>query len=223
MIITIQDFLTQEELIQIRNILANGAMLDGRVTAGWHAKLVKNNQQLSPDELQPITQIFHAAVKRNGLIQVAVYPKKIAGPMASRYQVGMAYGTHVDDALMAITGSDFVRTDVSVTAFLSDPHQYQGGELVIEAKGGQQVHKLPAGSAVFYPSTSLHRVNPVTHGIREVLVAWVQSAVRSSEQREILFDLDRARRSLFNKQGKTEEFDLLSKTHANLVRLWADG
>jgi PKHD-type hydroxylase len=119
-------------------------------------------------------------------------------------------------------GKDQVRTDVSVTVFLSAPEDYDGGELVIEAPGGESAYKLEAGAAVAYPASTLHRVNEVTRGTREVATLWVQSLVRSTEQRELLFDLERARRTLFEREGKTAEFDLLHKTASNLRRMWVE-
>jgi PKHD-type hydroxylase len=117
---------------------------------------------------------------------------------------------------------DFLRSDVSFTLFLSPPSTYEGGELVIESTDAEQAYKLEAGSVIIYPSSTLHRVEPVTEGVRLVAVAWVQSLVREPSDREILFDLDTTRRAIFTKQGKTIEFDLISKSHANLLRKWAE-
>jgi PKHD-type hydroxylase len=138
----------------------------------------------------------------------------------SRYEAGMSYGRHIDNALMG--NQDFLRSDISLTLFLSPPSTYEGGELVIESTDAEQAYKLEAGSVIVYPSSTLHRVEPVTEGVRLVAVAWVQSLVREPSEREILFDLDTARRAIFTKQGKTIEFDLISKSHANLLRKWAE-
>jgi PKHD-type hydroxylase len=138
----------------------------------------------------------------------------------SRYEAGMSYGRHIDNALMG--NQDFLRSDVSLTLFLNSPSTYEGGELVIESTDAEQAYKLEAGSVIVYPSSTLHRVEPVTEGVRLVAVAWVQSLVREPSQREILFDLDTVRRAIFTKQGKTIEFDLISKSYANLLRKWAD-
>lgn len=129
----------------------------------------------------------------------------------------MAYGSHVDDALMG-----GMRTDVSFTLFLSEPDTYDGGALVIETSAGEDDVKLPAGSLVAYASTTLHRVAEVTRGARLAAVGWARSYIRDPAQREVLFDLDTAHQSLFQKSGKTPEFDLLSKTSANLLRMWAE-
>jgi PKHD-type hydroxylase len=131
----------------------------------------------------------------------------------------MSFGVHMDNAVM---GKDQLRSDISVTVFLNAPEEYDGGELVMDTTGGEVPYKLAAGSAVVYPSTMLHRVNEVTRGTREVAVTWVQSLVRSDERRELLFDLERARRSIFERDGKTPEFDLLHKTASNLRRMWVE-
>ena len=133
----------------------------------------------------------------------------------------MSYGTHVDNAVMA-THSQPMRTDLSFTIFLTPPDSYDGGELIVESTQGEQLFKLDAGSMVLYPSSTLHRVETVNSGSRFVAVSWAQSTVRSPEHREILFDLDTARRSLFKQQGKTPEFDLMTKSLANLMRMWVE-
>jgi PKHD-type hydroxylase len=137
--------------------------------------------------------------------------------MISRYKPGKKYGTHVDDALMR-----GMRTDVSFTLFLAEPETYEGGALVIETAAGEHEFKLTAGSMIVYPSNSLHRVAPVESGERLAAVGWARSFVRSPERREILFDLETARREVFELQGKSSTFDQLSKCSANLLRMWAD-
>lgn len=222
MIFTIPDVLTPEELEQINSSLAEGEFVDGKLTAGWNAKLVKNNQQLkkkTPLGTQ-LTQQVKSALNRHKLFQTAIRPKSIHSLLFSRYDKGMSYGRHVDNAIMRTNG--MWRTDISFTLFLNSPDEYQGGELVIEGADAEKGYKLEAGSAIVYPSTSLHRVNEVTEGSRLVSVGWVQSLIRDSSEREILFDLETARRVIFAKDGKTPEFDLISKSVANLLRKWAD-
>ena len=141
--------------------------------------------------------------------------------LISRYEVGMAYGTHTDDALMR-GQHQVMRSDVSFTVFLNPPEEYEGGELVIDSTQGEQDYKLPAGSMIVYPSSTLHRVETVTAGHRLAAVSWAQSLIREPSDREILFDLDTVRQSIFETAGKTREFDLLSKTHANLLRKWRE-
>lgn len=222
MIVCVANVLSAEQLDEVRGLLAQGEYVDGRQTAGWHARLVKNNRQLSGgDTAARASKTIHAALMANEVFRAAVQPKRLRPMLFSRYESGMNYGSHVDDALMGRDG-DKLRSDVSMTVFLSEPEAYTGGELVIGGTGGEQAYKLAAGAAVVYPSNTLHRVAPVTEGVREVAVSWAQSLVRAPEHREILFDLETARRGLFRREGKSREFDLMSKTHANLVRMWAE-
>ncbi|MGB3238257.1 MAG: Fe2+-dependent dioxygenase [Geitlerinemataceae cyanobacterium] len=220
MIVSIENILTPEELKTLIDRLDPADFIDGKTTAGWHAKTVKNNAQLTAkaDYANDLRELVKAALWRHPLFQMVARPKQIHSLLFSRYDVGMSYGTHVDNALM---GGAFLRSDLSFTLFLSDPSVYEGGELVIEEFAGEKPYKLNAGEAIVYPSTALHRVDPVTKGMRHVVVGWVQSLVRDPAKREILFDLDTARRSIFQKSGKTIEFDLISKSHANLLRRWA--
>jgi PKHD-type hydroxylase len=221
MIFTIDDLLTPDELNLLNQNLNPDDFIDGKTTAGWHAKLVKENTQLKQDapQIQDLRQIAIDALKRNPIFEIGIRPKIVHSLLFSRYTEGMSYGSHVDNAFM---GKEYFRSDVSFTIFLSPPDSYQGGELAIESFEGEQTFKLEAGSIVLYPSSSLHRVEKVTAGVRLVAVGWIQSLIRHSYQREILFDLDTARRSIFAQQGKTVEFDLISKSLANLLRLWAD-
>jgi PKHD-type hydroxylase len=222
LILPIANVLDADRLAQVRDLLAQGRYVDGKQTAGWHARLVKDNEQLAAGEpAREAGAIVRKALLDHEVFRAAVLPHNFRPLLFSRYESGMAYGTHVDNAVMGGEG-ERVRSDISFTVFLSTPESYDGGELVIETTGSEQAFKLPAGSAIVYPSTTLHRVAPVTRGRREVAVSWVQSMVRAAEQREILFDLETTRRALFKRDGKSAEFDLLSKTHANLLRLWAE-
>ncbi len=222
MIICMANILSSEELGLIVDRLKNAEFVDGKLTAGWYAQQVKNNAQLKNDAAptQELRNLVNQALKRNSLFQIAARPKAIRPIMFSRYQGGMYYGTHIDNAIMG--DEKLMRSDLSLTLFLSDPATYTGGELVIESTQGEQAFKLDAGSMVVYPTTTLHRVEPVTEGERLAAVTWVQSLVRDAHKREILFDLDTVRDTLFQKSGKTAEFDLLSKSIANLLRKWAD-
>ncbi len=222
MIFSIPNVLTIQEVEKITTSLAEGEFVDGKLTAGWHAKLVKNNQQLKKQTTlgKQLTEQIKSALYRNSLFQTAVRPKSIHSILLSRYEVNMSYDSHVDNALMK--NSQMWRSDVSFTLFLSSPSEYEGGELVIEGADDEKAYKLEAGYAIVYPSTTLHRVNPVTEGTRLVAVGWVQSFIRDPSDREILFDLETARRVIFTKEGKTAEFDLISKSIANLIRKWAD-
>ena len=219
MILCIQSLLDAAVMAEVRAALPRLTWVDGGATAGWHARLVKKNQQAAGDDAlaETLRQRVIAGLQGNELFKVAGWPRT-AGPVTlSRYETGMEYGLHVDDAMMGP-----IRSDISYTVFLADPATYDGGELVIESTVGQQGFKLPAGSMVMYPSTTLHRVAPVTRGTRFAAVGWVQSLVRDPAQRELLFELESARRTLFQKTGKTTEFDLLSKCSSNLIRMWAE-
>jgi PKHD-type hydroxylase len=233
MIVCIADVLSADEVKALAMQLADATFEDGKLTAGWHAKLVKNNLQLSKDsagKASSIQSFVLSALKRHSLFQMAARPKIVRPPILSRYEPGMAYGTHVDNAVMLVNAvSDneapapsHMRADVSLTLFLSDPVSYEGGELVIESTQGEQSFKLPAGAMVLYPSSTLHRVEPVTQGRRLAAVTWVQSMVKDDAKREILFDLDTARQLIFEKYGKTSEFDLIAKSQSNLLRRWID-
>lgn len=218
MLMTIADVLDEASLDEIRSTLRAMRFEDGRSTAGWSARLVKDNEQAREGAtLRLLRERVTEAITANEVFQLAVRPKALTPLLFSRYGLGQHYGSHVDNPLM-----DGVRTDVSFTLFLAGPDDYEGGELVIETASGEEDVKLPAGHLVAYPSTTLHRVAPVTRGERLVAVGWAQSYVRDLAQREVLFDLETARRSLFAQSGKTPEFDLLAKTSANLFRMWAE-
>lgn len=222
MIFSIESLISPDEVTEIKEVLDGAEFVDGKLTAGWHAKLVKNNQQLKAGtSQQQLKAKIRAVLQKNALFQSTVYPKSIHSILFSRYESGMSYDTHIDNALMN-NDAGLCRSDVSFTLFLSSPNDYQGGELVIEGVQEEQSYKLEAGAAIVYPSTTLHRVNPVTEGRRLVVVGWVQSTIRHASDRELLFDLETARRAIFAKSGKTPEFDLISKSIANLIRRWAD-
>lgn len=222
MILCIAEVLSPDELTKLASLSDRGEFADGKLTAGWYARDVKNNVQMrGSDVARDMTAIVMAALNRNDLFQMAARPKTIRAPLFSRYEPGMSYGTHADNAVMK-SQSKPMRTDLSLTVFLSPSDAYEGGELIIESTQGEQAIKLDAGAMVLYPSSTLHRVDPVSSGRRFVAVSWVQSLVRSPEQRELLFDLDTARRKLFQQQGKTDTFDLLTKTQSNLMRMWAE-
>jgi PKHD-type hydroxylase len=148
-------------------------------------------------------------------LQAAAFPRRIHGLLFSRSGVGQGYGRHIDNAWMR--GG---RSDLSFTVFLSDPDAYAGGALVLESPGGDDAFRLPAGHALVYPSSLLHRVEPVTAGERLVAVGWIESRIRHTDQRELLFELDTARRALFERHGKDEVFDLISRSYSNLLRRW---
>jgi PKHD-type hydroxylase len=216
--IVIGNVLSADEVVLIRETLAHASFEDGRETAGLAARLVKNNRQATNDrKIETVRRLIEERILGNDLFAMAVRPKALTSVMFSRYESGMHYGSHIDDAVMR-----GIRTDVSFTLFLSDPDSYDGGELVIETTSGEDAVKLAAGSLVAYPSTTLHQVSPVTRGERLAAVGWARSFVRDGAQREMLFDLDTARRQMFAKEGKTAEYDLVSKSLANLLRMWVE-
>jgi len=215
----IGDVLDKREAAAIRSEVENLTFVDGRATAGWAARLVKDNEQADADDnqLKALRSRIAERILQNEIFQLAVRPKALTPLLISRYKPGKQYGTHVDDALMR-----GMRTDVSFTLFLAEPETYEGGALVVETAAGEQEFKLVAGSMIVYPSNALHRVAPVQKGERLAAVGWARSFIRSAEQREILFDLENARRDIFDSHGKTPAFDQLSKCSANLLRMWAD-
>ena len=191
---------------------------DGRKTAGRFAREVKaNDQAAASPERDAILARVERGLRENPLFRSAARPKAMTPLILSRYRVGQTYGLHVDDAVMGA-----IRTDLSFTLFLADPESYDGGALVIEDALEARSIKLSAGDMILYPSTTLHRVEPVTRGERLAVVGWVQSQIRNGEQREILFDLDQAVESLHASEGKSPRFDLLHKTRANLLRMWVE-
>lgn len=220
MIVRIDGLLGQDELDILNRQLAELPFKNGRVTASPVAQLVKNNLQLSVDiepRIRPLVEMIVKAVERNPLFFAAALPHRISAPMFNRYDTGMTYGDHVDNALI---GPDRVRSDVAVTVFLSPPQDYDGGELVVEEAPGTQRIKLPAGSAVVYPATSVHRVEPVTRGTRQASIFWVQSMVRDDARRRILFDLDVAINRLKERSGDWPEIGALVACYHNLLRQW---
>lgn len=220
MILCFSDVLDRAAVAELRATVASGVFVDGILSSGWASRLVKNNEQLGAGPaLETAQRNVIAALSSNAVFASSVLPRRFAPPLFARYEPGMRFGTHMDNALI---GPDHLRTDVSVTLFLSEPEDYDGGELVMETTGGEAAYKLSAGSAITYPTTVLHRVEPVTRGTREVAVTWVQSLVRRAEHREILFDLDRVARSIFERDGKSGEFDLVNKSASNLKRMWVD-
>lgn len=217
--IQIGNLLSAEEVGTIRGVLARATFIDGRATAGFAARTVKNNQQAegSDRKLETIRKLVAERILGNEVFRLAVRPKSLSSLLFSRYEPGMNYGSHVDDALM-----HGMRTDVAFTLFLSEPGSYDGGELVIESAANEEAVKLAAGSLVAYPATSLHHVVEVTRGERLAAVGWARSFVRDAARRELLFDLDTARRQMFAREGKSAEFDLVSRSLANLLRMWVE-
>jgi PKHD-type hydroxylase len=217
--IAIANVLNGEEAEKVRHALERVRFLDGRATAGFAAREVKHNRQVDALDRNAaeIRDLVTERIQSNELFKLAARPKQITPIIFSKYEPGMRYGSHVDDAVMG-----GVRSDISFTLFLSEPASYDGGELVIETTAGEDAVKLDAGSMIVYPATSLHRVAEVTRGERLAAVGWVRSFIRDEAKRELLFDLDTARKRLFARDGKSEDYDLLSKSSANLLRIWVE-
>jgi PKHD-type hydroxylase len=224
--IVINKVLTASQLQQLNNIIAQQDWIDGKSTGGQQSNTVKHNQQLSADSKVTIDleEFILASLAQHPMFVSAALPLKLIPPMFNRYTKGETYGTHVDNAIRIPVGTSArIRTDLSATLFLTDPSDYEGGELVIEDHFGSQPVKLAAGDMILYPSTTLHQVTPVTKGERISAVFWVQSMVRDNEQRKILFDLDQSVQSLTTQHGH-EHHDVmrLSGIYHNLIRQWAE-
>ena len=219
MIFQITDILAPAIVVQMRDALQTEeeSFSSGKATAGWYARDVKHNDQSSGPAAQMAMEQVKAALLAHALFTSVARPKSFVKTLVSRYRPGMAYGSHVDNALMG-----GVRTDMSFTLFLSDPTTYQGGELVIEGHDGDTSVKLPAGSLVIYPTTSLHHVTEVTTGERLAVVGWVRSFIRSLEQRETLFELDQIIEGLRGAGVERQKTDQVFKVRNTLTRIWVE-
>lgn len=222
MFLPIPKVLKETEVRAMRERLATAAFADGAETAGKQARRVKQNEQLPRGSAlaKELGSTLLEALRRNGAFVSATLPCRITEPMFNRYAAGMRYGSHVDNAVMY--QPQLLRSDISVTLFLSAPDEYDGGELLIDDLAVRQKVKLAAGSAIVYPSTSLHRVEPVTRGERLAAVLWIQSLVRDPAQRRILFDIDRVTQTLTKRSPDAAEAALLSASYHNLLRMWAE-
>ena len=225
MLIHVPKVLTTEQVAECRRLLDQAEWTDGKNTVGEQGALVKRNRQLP--ELSPVGrqlgELILQALARNPLFFSAALPLKTVPPLFNRYEGGEHYGTHIDGAVRAVPGSShFIRTDLSSTLFLTDPADYDGGELVVfDTYGAHQV-KLPAGDLILYTSGSLHRVNPVTRGARVSSFFWTQSMVADERYRETLFNLDQNIQKIRAKTGETEETVALAGHYHNLLRMWSE-
>ncbi|MCG6885412.1 MAG: Fe2+-dependent dioxygenase [Silicimonas sp.] len=218
MILAIENILSPAEAEAFGEAAAGLTFGDGKATAGRFAREVKANDQAErTPEAEAMLNLIRDKVAGHPVFASAVRPRAFTPLILSRYREGQTYGMHVDDALMK-----GVRTDVSFTLFLSNSNAYEGGALEISDTFESREVRLPAGSLVLYPSTTLHRVTPVTRGERLAVVGWAQSWLRKAGQREIVFDLDRAVMQVHAQEGKSELFDTLSKSRSNLLRMWAE-
>lgn len=227
MLLHLKQLLTPDEVRTAQALLGDDApWMDGRSSAGAQAVTQKNNQQLAQDSAasRQLQALVLAALQRDPLFFSATLPRKIFNPLFNRYS-GAAnfYGAHVDGAVLHSSASgEWVRSDISCTLFLADPDTYEGGELTIHDSYGEQRVKLPAGDAVIYPGTSVHRVAPVTRGARIASFFWIESMVRHDEQRRLLFDLDMNLLKLRQQHGESPETTALTGVYHNLLRQWAN-
>ncbi|SAL68076.1 hydroxylase [Caballeronia udeis] len=226
MILSIPNVLSPEDAAVMRRRLgASDAWVDGRATAGYQGAPVKRNQQIAQEA--PIAfelgDIIIGALERHPLFISSVLPNRVYPPLFNRYEGGMHFGSHVDGAIRLVPGHGTrVRTDVSITLFLTPPEDYDGGELVIEDTYGVQEVKLPAGHAIVYPATSLHEVRPVTRGMRVASFFWAQSLVRDDTRRSLLFDMDNAIQRLNAQNADDAARRTLVGCYHNLLRLWSE-
>ena len=225
MLICIPDVVGKDEVADFRRIMETAKWEDGRSTAGSQSALVKDNTQLPPDGKvsRKLGERVLSALAANMLFISAAIPLRIFPPLFNRYGVGNRFGLHVDNAVRGdkLTGLR-IRTDLSATLFLSEPDEYDGGELIAEDHFGSHEIKLPAGSMVLYPATSLHMVTPITRGVRVASFFWIQSMVHDAQARSMIFDLDQSIQGLVARLGvDDQEVVRLTGLYHNLIRHWA--
>jgi PKHD-type hydroxylase len=224
MLLHIPDVLTSGEVAGMRRQMEGAEWADGRETVGPQGARVKRNLQLP--QASPLRKALGdqvvAALGRHPLYHAAVLPLRTLSPRFNRYEGGGEYGFHIDGAVMQVDGEAHVRSDVSCTLFLSDPGEYDGGELIISDLYGEHEVKLAAGDAVVYPSSSLHRVTPVTRGARIASFFWVQSLVREDSARRLLLEMDTAIRKLTADGADQGSILQLTGVYHNLLRKWAE-
>jgi PKHD-type hydroxylase len=225
MLLQIPDVLTRKQVEEFRKMLDEANWVDGKVTAGHQSALAKNNSQLPENskEAKILGDQILMALERNQTFVSAALPLKVFPPLFNSYSGGQDFGMHVDNAIRQVSGTPFrIRTDLSATLFLSDPLDYDGGELVVEDTYGTHKVKLPAGHMILYPSSSLHYVKPVTKGARVASFFWIESMVREDSQRTLLFDLDNSIRVLSQDNPGSEVVVHLTGIYHNLLRRWAN-
>ena len=223
MLIEIPNILDANKLSSIRDMLGKVGFIDGKHSAGQAANRVKNNEEMKQGTQQAefLDHLLMGSLAENADFRSGALPYRVAQPVFARYTQGMLYGDHVDDPIMG-SGPEKFRTDVSITVFLNDPDDYDGGELIINTTYGEKAVKLPAGSAVLYPSASVHRVTEITRGERLAAIVWLQSMVRDPGQRELLYQLDQARNQLLADKPDAPETKQVDRSYVNLVRMWSD-
>ncbi|NQD91601.1 Fe2+-dependent dioxygenase [Pseudomonas sp. CrR25] len=226
MMLHIPQVLSPEQVAECRQLLQQAQWVDGKATAGFQSAMAKDNLQLPEGcpEAKAMGELILAALGRNPLFISAALPSKVFPPLFNCYQGGQSFGLHVDNAVREVRATgEKIRTDLSATLFFTSPDEYDGGELLVEDTYGAHSVKLPAGDLILYPSTSLHRVNPVTRGARVCSFFWLQSMVRDDGQRSLLFDLDSSIQQLNGELGAGHASSVqLTGVYHNLLRRWAD-
>lgn len=225
MLLHIPRVLTEAQVARCRAILEDAKWVDGRETSGHLAARVKRNRQVdeATPEAREMGSIVVTALQRTPLFMAAALPLRVFPPLFNRYEPGMAFGNHVDNAIREVAASaGRVRTDLSATLFLSGREEYDGGELVVDDTYGAHQVKLPAGDMILYPASSLHRVTPVTRGLRLAAIFWVQSMVRDDGERALLFDLDLAIGQMSEAAPGSPGILALTSCYHNLLRRWSD-
>lgn len=225
MMLHIPNVLSPDQVARCRAMFERAQWVDGRTTAGVQASAIKRNLQIPEDDPEALAcgQMILAALHRNALFMSAVLPHRILPPMFNRYDEGMTFGSHVDNAIRRVRATgETLRTDVSTTLFLSDPEDYDGGDLVVEDTYGSHAVKLPAGDAIVYPATSLHHVTPVTRGARISSFFWTQSLIRNDGRRGLLFDMDMAIMRLNQDHPGHASAVQLTGVYHNLLREWSE-
>ena len=223
MLIEIPNILNADKLANIRAMLEKVEFIDGKHSAGEAARRVKNNEEMKQGTQQAeyLDHLLMSSLAENTDFRSSALPYRVAQPVFARYTSGMQYGDHVDDPIMG-GGAEKFRTDVSITVFLNEPDEYDDGELIINTTYGEKRVKLSAGSAVLYPSASVHRVAEVTRGERLAAIVWLQSMVRDPAQRELLYQLDQARNVLLKDKPEALETKQVDRSYVNLLRMWSD-
>lgn len=219
MFYTLDNILNRDDLKRIHEMLPSIEFEDGKATAGWAAKAVKNNLQAHVASHQDLQQLIKQRLMQHPMFGLAAMPARLSSLILSKYEPRMAYGLHMDDALMELGR---IRTDLAFTIFISDPESYEGGELTLDDDSMARTYKLAAGSAILYSASYLHGVTPVSSGARFAIVGWVQSLVRDNQQRQILYDLSLVRQSLHAKDAASADFARVSRSTGNLLRMWVE-
>lgn len=222
MFLAVPNFLAPPEVQSLRDLAAQGNFVDGSKTGGAAGESIKRNEQLkfTPEQVGLINKTIQGAIQRSKEVQFFAWPRRVNTPLLSRYGVGMEYGGHFDNPIMYSRDGEPLRTDLSMTVFLSDPEDYDGGDLELESALGPQSFKLPAGHAFVYATTVYHRVAPVTRGARLAAVTWIQSLIKEPERRQILWDLAQARQAY--QADRPQGGKQLHQAFSNLVKLWSE-